>query len=826
MSSASYLGTNFSAGEVSDYIDARVDVAKRFNAARVIENYWLLPEGGAVRRPGLLHVGEVKDSTKYTRLIPFEYNTEDAFFLEFGHQYIRFIKNREYIEVASVPYEIASPYNEADLRDLHYEQSADFLFITSLRDDLDIKQLARVADDDWVLSDFGADPPPSFEADESLGVDGAPSANTGVAAKWRSNGDVFLAGDVGRQIVVGAGKAIITALDTARQVTINIFNSPGATITAGPNTLTSSGTTVTSTAHGAAAGNYCVLSSGAESGEIRRIQTITNANVFEIDEAFSVDQAAPVTWNKVLQFAAGEWLLRLSPQTTIDVDKKEPVGATVTIVMGTPSLRAAYVGMYVSLYGGLIRITGVTDPSNGAGIILSALEDSALANPAVAAAGSWQLRSSSWSTTFGRPRTLAIHGGRMVFGGTITQPNTIWGSSINSIYNFAVGALADSAYEYTVQGGGQNPIQWLVSLIALYIGDAKREYSAKGQGVDNPIGGDQIPYVAKISNAGSMHIQPVVVDNAILLTQRFGHDTVILAYSLNESPDASSFVPSEPCLFARHLGDMEFSLHPPAYARRPYSIVFYGLNNGHLAGLTFKPRQEVLGFSRSVTSGSFESYAVVPHEDGKRLTICVIVKRTIDGNVKRFVEVFEEDHPDLQERISDGVVWAGLQTDSAKLGLISAGATTIIGLPHLAGADVDVIIGDSYIGQKTVDAGGEITLTVDEAPAADTTFEVGFHYDSTVETIRPAIPGEVTEGFKRMWPIVFVRVKNSIGGTINGKALKRQQGGARMYTGLLKMENLETADPYDGSLTIVQSEPYPFEILNISGKVQFADDMA
>ena len=95
--------------------------------------------------------------------------------------------------------------------------------------------------------------------------------------------------------------------------------------------------------------------------------------------------------------------------------------------------------------------------------------------------------------------------------------------------------------------------------------------------MDKPIGGDEIPYVAKISNVGSMHVQPAIVDNAILLFQRFGEDVVILAYSLNESADANSFVPSEPCLICPPYGDMGFLLHPPAYARRPYSICILGL---------------------------------------------------------------------------------------------------------------------------------------------------------------------------------------------------------------------------------------------------------
>ena len=289
------------------------------------------------------------------------------------------------------------------------------------------------------IIDFGADPPPSFEADESLGVDGAPSANTGIAIKWRTNGDVFIDGDIGRQIIAGSGKAWITSLDSARQAQIDVIDNFNAPITAGPNTLTSSTTTVTSTAHGASAGNYVVLTSGAQAGEIRRIATITNANVFEIDNAFSVDQAAPVTWNKVVQYAAGAWLLRLSAGNHRGCQQKRAGRRASDDYLWRGGDARKLRGHVLEPLRRFNRITGYTSPTAATGVILSVLVDSSTADPAAAAAGSWQLRTSSWSSLFGRPRTLTIHGGRLVFGGTSTQPNTFWGSSINSIYNFAVG---------------------------------------------------------------------------------------------------------------------------------------------------------------------------------------------------------------------------------------------------------------------------------------------------------------------------------------------------------------------------------------------------
>ena len=52
----------------------------------------VFPQGGATRRYGTRFVCEVKDSTKVT-LIPFEFNIEQAYILEFGNLYIRFYKD-------------------------------------------------------------------------------------------------------------------------------------------------------------------------------------------------------------------------------------------------------------------------------------------------------------------------------------------------------------------------------------------------------------------------------------------------------------------------------------------------------------------------------------------------------------------------------------------------------------------------------------------------------------------------------------------------------------------------------------------------------------
>jgi hypothetical protein len=85
---------SFNAGELSPHLDGRSDLEKYYSGCRVLENMIPLPYGDAERRPGTYFVAEVKNSSKKSRLIPFQYSTVQAYQIEFGDQYIRFYKDR------------------------------------------------------------------------------------------------------------------------------------------------------------------------------------------------------------------------------------------------------------------------------------------------------------------------------------------------------------------------------------------------------------------------------------------------------------------------------------------------------------------------------------------------------------------------------------------------------------------------------------------------------------------------------------------------------------------------------------------------------------
>lgn len=85
--------TNFTAGELTPKLAGQVDFKKYNNGVETLENMTVFPQGGVSRRSGSRFVCEVKDSTAITRLISFEFNITQAYVLEFGNNYIRFLKD-------------------------------------------------------------------------------------------------------------------------------------------------------------------------------------------------------------------------------------------------------------------------------------------------------------------------------------------------------------------------------------------------------------------------------------------------------------------------------------------------------------------------------------------------------------------------------------------------------------------------------------------------------------------------------------------------------------------------------------------------------------
>lgn len=143
---------SFTGGEISPALRSRADIQKYTTGLALCENFIVIPQGGAYSRPGTKFIAELDDSSKRGRLIPFSFNTEQAYVLVFEENLIRVVKDGGLVLDGAGPaiYEIVTTYTEAQIPRLVFTQDADVMTITHPAHAP--ATLSRVDHDDWTLA--------------------------------------------------------------------------------------------------------------------------------------------------------------------------------------------------------------------------------------------------------------------------------------------------------------------------------------------------------------------------------------------------------------------------------------------------------------------------------------------------------------------------------------------------------------------------------------------------------------------------------------------------------------------------------------------------
>lgn len=202
MGKVSPIQNNFNGGEISPLLYGRPDIDRYKSGLKTCLNFIPMVQGPAQRRPGTGHIVEVKTSANITRIVRFEFSTTQAYIIEFGNLYCRFIKDRGQI-VSGTPVELVTTYATVDLFNLKFTQSADILFIT--HPSYPPRKLSRTSDTAWTITDITFIDGPYLPANVETttmtlsGTTGSvtvtASATTGI-----NKGDGFKTTDVGRLI--------------------------------------------------------------------------------------------------------------------------------------------------------------------------------------------------------------------------------------------------------------------------------------------------------------------------------------------------------------------------------------------------------------------------------------------------------------------------------------------------------------------------------------------------------------------------------------------------------------------------------------------------
>lgn len=398
---------------------------------------------------------------------------------------------------------------------------------------------------------------------------------------------------------------------------------------------------------------------------------------------------------------------------------------------------------------GNATITGFT--SN---VLVNATVNSAFG--AASASAAW--RHGAWSGTTGFPAISSFFEDRLFLAASIANPQTFWGSRTGDYENFAPsgtdGVIAsDHGITATLNSNDVQVIRWIVDdEKGMLVGTTRGEWIVRPSSQAEALTPTNV--TAKQSLArGSANTAPVKAGKPVLFVQRAGRKLRELAYVF----EVDGFRAPDMTVLSEHI--TKGGIKILAYQQEPQSVVWAPRNDGTLLGFTYERDQEVLGWHRHELGGSFsggiavvESIAVIPEPGGTYDDLWMIVKRTIDGGTKRYIEFLTKIFETGDDQRDAFYVDSGLTYDGAPV-------TTITGLDHLEGQTVAVLT-DGAAHPDRVVSSGQITLAL-----ASSIVTVGLAFRTRGQMLRieaGAADGTAQGKTQRTHRIGF-RVHNTLG---------------------------------------------------------------
>lgn len=761
----SKLISSFNAGELSPFMDARADVEKYESGCRLLENFITLPYGGVYRRPGTEYLGQAKHNDKRCRLIGFNFSTSTRFVLEFGEQYIRFWSNGVQVEDPNNPgnpLEVATPYQESEIRDVQYVQINDVMYFCHPVHHP--QKLIRKADDDWEFAEVEWDWPALL--DENVGdITIAPSATTGTGITLTASDDLFQPGHVGSlwQIAHRRDNAYVEKK----------INATGA----------------------------------SSSIKVLGKWEFTTYGTWKATIVIERSDNGGSTWEQIRSYNSdGDRNVSSSGDEEREVLLRINVTAYTSNTGGRSLLEVQDARQY-----GIVKITGYTSETSVDADVVVDLQSTN-------ATKLWA--EGAWSTLRGFPRSVTLHDGRLFYAGTAYRPLSIWGSSVDDFQNFRISAKDDSGLFYSLSAKEANAVQWMESQGDLLIGTSGDEWTLGSSDSDSALTPTNVR-ATRQSSYGSKHLSAAIVNDVILFVQRSGRKLRELVYQFEKD----GWVAPDLTVLAEHVTKGE--ILEAAYQQQPDAIFWAIRGDGQLIGMTYERDQNIVGWHRHTTQGEFESVATIYGSAGGPDEVWLSVRRVIDGQEVRYIERF---HPDWRTAFDaeDKPEWWYL--DCAKRIDNSPKATTVSGLEHLEGKEVQILADGAATPNRTVE-GGEIELQYKAGRVL-----VGLSFVSALKPMRLEMmlqDGASRGRTKRVHRVVASFFKSLAGQySTDGKDWNwfypreisdNMDDSPPVFTG--DMEVVSAGD-FDNSadITIRQAQPFPLTLLALVAKYDIYGD--
>lgn len=680
--SSKHLLRSFAGGEITPELAGRLDLVKYQTGLALARNFITLPHGPATRRPGFQFIRAAGNSAQPVRLIPFTFSADQTAVLEFGHEYIRFhIGGATLLDPGTgLPYQISSPYQGADLFDLHHAQSADVITIT--HPDYATRELARLGATNWTLTTASFAPP----ASRPTGVTATPTV------------------------------AVSTNLTQAKYVVTAVAND-GVTesLPSDPATATNNLTL---------AGNYNTITWTGVDGYDRYNVYKLRGGVYGYIGQVTPSGTSPKT------------IASATPYNDVGFFKYSRVRVVTTTAHGfTTGDRVLVEG--TTYYDGLYQVTvenattfnyaKTTQLKPAVNTGTASVPNLALVDDNVLADTTQSPPDDIISLNSGAgdyPATSTYHEQRRWFAGTNTKPQVLWATRTGTDSNLtsSIPTREADGMELRVASGQYNQIRHLVALSDLIAFTAGGEFRIYSEGA--PAITPTTVTIKPQGYAGASNVQPVVTTGSILYVQAQGSRIRELSYSW----EANAYRTVDASIMAPHRFN-GFTVTDMAYSRAPDSIAWAVRDDGVLLGMTYVPDQQVYGWHAHDTDGVFESVCVVP--ENSEDVLYAVVRRTIGGSQLRYVERLRSRL--FTEQKDAFFVDSGLTYDGAPV-------TTLSGLAHLNGKEVDILADGAVHPRRTV-TGGAITLEY-----AASVVHVGLPITADLRTLPLAMEGAQAAG--------------------------------------------------------------------------------
>ena len=716
--------TNFAFGEVSPSLTSRTDSPIYNQSAQRVKNFFLRSEGGVIKRSGLQFLHKFTDITvdttkkQQSRLLPFIFSDDEQYIISLQHQSIRIFQidpatgNVSSIQTLTQDINTNTLVFDHDyLHEYTYAQAGDIMFIA--HNTFMPQQIVRTGLTTFHVETFSFDATSDdkvvyqpYYPFQTAGMTLDPSATTGTGITLTTSSAYWNTGTV-QAAGVADGSMVTNNWYIVKTVGTSDFTTVGAHSNAVGQVFQATGV-----------GDATKTGTVDNVSEPKHIGTTIRYNGKEID--VKDVQSSTVATGDILDALTK----RLSPDSLRTNNGSTTV--EVTLVNHGMSVGDSVVFAECNAVGGISNsnlngtrtVTGVVSTDVFRFTAGGASNDSELGGgtPTVtthAPTTTWDEQ--SYSSLRGFPAAVTFHENRLVFGGTLGQPDSIWFSKIASYYNFDVGEAKDNeSIHLTAAVGEVEQIRHLISNRDLQVFAASAEFYVPSF-QNQPI----TPTNAQIRRQtpfGSGFERPQAIDGATLFIQKGGQIVREYLFSDSEAAYTSTAIST----ISSHLIKTPLEMNTLYGAlSRAESYVFVLNNDGTLSVFNSNRLEKRAGWVEFTTNGTFHSTV------------------TIDDRV--FANV-EYDFGDGTTRIALCEFNSGFNLDTAKTFSGSAGVFTVSSVFE-NGAVVNVVDGNNYIGQFTV-AGGKVDTSAVDATLDSA--EIGYSFD--VELTTNPIDASVTTG--------------------------------------------------------------------------------